>query len=204
MKIVRHVESRSIFLTFDDGPSEQTPKVLDVLREENVRATFFVVARQAALHRSITEQTVRDGHAIGHHSLDHTYAAFFAAGSRLRDWINEGELALKDMGISSVGFRPPNGIVTPPLRRILAEKKEPLILWNVRFYDAIIPWTSKRAISSLKRTTLGSIVLLHDAQKESRIDDFCRVLREYIREAKRQGLTFDRLTSELVRKQSFS
>lgn len=205
MKIVRSVDSRALFLTFDDGPSEETRKVLSVLRSENVLATFFVVAKRAEDFSSVLEDVMRDGHAIGHHSFDHTYGVFFSSRSKLKKWIEDGEALLKKIGVSvSVGFRPPNGIVTPPLKRVLQDKREPLILWNVRFYDAVIPWTRKRALASLSRTKAGSIILLHDAQRPARIDEFCLILRDYIREAKARGFTFDRLTSDLVQKQSFS
>jgi peptidoglycan/xylan/chitin deacetylase (PgdA/CDA1 family) len=204
MKIVRRVESRSLFLTFDDGPTIETQKVLDVLKAENVPATFFVVGTRAKANRSILEQIIRDGHSVGHHSLDHTYSAFFASSPRLRQWIEQGKSLLETFGVKSVGFRPPNGIVTPPLMKVLNEMREPLILWNTRFFDAVIPWTRRRALSSLKRIEPGSIILLHDAQSASRIDAFCDVLRDYIQHAKSQGFVFARLTPELIQKQSES
>src|SRR5262245_55083639 len=64
--------TRSVFLTFDDGPDpDHTPRLLDVLRHHDARATFFVVGERAERHPDLVRRAVREGHAIGHHSFTH-------------------------------------------------------------------------------------------------------------------------------------
>jgi hypothetical protein len=81
----------------------------------------------------------------------------------------------------------------------LREKQEPLILWNVRFYDAVFEWTPDKAERSARRLKPGSIVLLHDRQAPGKIESFCRTLDGYIQKIKARGLTLRALSrSDLI------
>ena len=203
--IVRQIKTqeREIYLTFDDGPDVfSTPHVLKVLSEKNVKATFFVVAEKAKKNIQLLNEILGQGHAIGNHSLDHTYGVFFRGRKKMLKWIQDSELVLVDLGIKShVGFRPPNGIVTPKLVSVLEELQIPLVLWNQRYYDAIIPWTKKRALQLIPNFTPGSVILLHDRQSEKKCSDFCEVLGAWIDEVKAQGFKFGLLSRELCKKQ---
>lgn len=197
--------NKKLYLTFDDGPSMQTTgSVLKILSDEHVSATFFVIAEKALRNEILLHEIVAQDHTIGNHSLDHGYSAFFGPKKKIATWVEQSELLFANLGVAPVGFRPPAGVVTPPLLRALEDRKMPLILWNVRFYDSVIPWTKARALRSLPHTANGSIVLLHDAQPQSRIESFCETLRAYIRSAKSQGFEFAQLTEELCLKQATS
>lgn len=195
--------SKALFLTFDDGPDPvSTPRILDILLQEQVPSTFFVVAKKAERERKLLERILADGHAIGNHSLDHAYGAFFGSQQKMNDWVWESESAFSQLLVEPVGFRPPAGIVTPPLKRALKAKGLPLVLWQTRFYDTNFQWTPKKAESSLVEAQAGDIVLLHDRQKLSRLEIFSEALVHYIRTARSQGFTFERLTADLCKKQS--
>jgi peptidoglycan-N-acetylglucosamine deacetylase len=189
----------TVFLTFDDGPDEHfTPEVLRVLKTHKAQATFFVIADKLKNNRRQLEEIQAAGHAIGNHSLDHRYRHFFAGKRRLEHWIDDAEAEMRRMGVQEwVGFRPPAGILTPPLLRVLRERGEPLVLWNERFYDAVIPWTERRALRSARNIQPGSIVLLHDRQKSRRRNSFLQTLDRYIAELKSRGLRSRALTREL-------
>lgn len=197
--------TKELFLTFDDGPDPiGTPRVLDVLLSEQVPATFFVVATQAQKERSLVERLLADGHTIGNHSLDHSYSAFFGSQQKMNDWVWESERAFAEMLVEPVGFRPPAGVVTPPLKKALKAKGLPLILWQTRFFDTQFQWTPKKAESSLVDASAGDIILLHDRQKATRLDLFCEALKHYIHQARDQGFRFERLTVGRCRKQGLS
>lgn len=185
----------SIFLTFDDGPDPiGTAAVLDVLRDRQVPATFFLIGNKIRHHIDLIERIKREGHAIGNHSWDHRYRNFFRGSSFLKTWITRTQDEFGSFGIlESVGFRPPAGVLTPHLLKAADELNIPIILWNERFYDAVIPWTIKRAKKSASRISGGSIVLLHDRQAAHRISEFRSVLETYIDEVRSRGFRFSAL-----------
>jgi peptidoglycan/xylan/chitin deacetylase (PgdA/CDA1 family) len=199
--IVRSVpsQSRTIFLTFDDGPDQDsTPVVLDVLARKGVPATFFLIAEKSRGQTLLVSRMKDEGHAFGNHSLDHRYRNFFRGHLRVREWIEESQRQLFAQGVKdSVGFRPPAGILTPPLVRAASELNEPLVLWSERFYDAVFPWTLSRALNSAARIRGGAIVLLHDRQSASKAVGFSSILAGYIDGLRARGFEFSALTREL-------
>jgi peptidoglycan-N-acetylglucosamine deacetylase len=180
---------KTIHLTFDDGPLlPGTEKTLEVLGNLGVSATFFLVAERARAKKELARRILSFGHSIGNHSLDHHYGAYFLGKKQMLEWIRSSEEILSEItGKPTVGFRPPAGIRTPDLYSTLLELRLPMILWDIRFYDAVFPWGSVRALRSLEKTRDGSIVLLHDAQKENRLPLFLKTLEVYIRAAMERG-----------------
>ncbi|MEZ4814369.1 MAG: polysaccharide deacetylase family protein [Bdellovibrionota bacterium] len=179
---------KAIYITFDDGPDpELTPQVLDLLKEFGAKATFFVVAKKAAAHPEIIARIQKEGHAIGNHSLDHSYAPFFKGYSAMLQWIEESESILKSLNIQSIGFRPPVGIRTPELAAVLRNLNVPLILWQRRAFDTVIKFTSRKASSMAHRSQEGDILLLHDSQKKSWQKDFIKGLQTLIVQLSKKG-----------------
>lgn len=193
---------RDLYLTFDDGPSANgTPAVLELLEELECPATFFLVATRAERARSLVARTISRGHAIGNHSLDHSWRPFFGSPSALRRWIADAEQRLADVsGAETVGFRSPAGVRTPPLHWALAELDLPLVHWNVRFFDRARAWTESRALDALERASPGSIVLLHDVQASHRLETFLETLRTFVTQARAHGFQFERLERSKVRR----
>lgn len=193
MKPVRSILSseakNEIFLTFDDGPDDfTTPKVLDLLAEQRAKATFFVIAQKASSSRSLLRRIRDEGHSIGNHSLDHEYRHFFGGKKKILEWVSESEMRISDLiGAPTVGFRPPAGVHTPELRSSLSTLRMPMILWNIRFYDAVFSWSPSRADRSLKWMSEGSIILLHDRQKLEKRKLFLATLSGYIQGIQNRG-----------------
>lgn len=160
----RPAEGREIYLTFDDGPHpEVTPRVLDVLEEHHAKATFFLVGDQVGRHLSIAQEIVKRGHSIGNHSNDHDYRHYFHGERHLRDWVERSQQELQQrLGVKLVGFRPPAGVVTPPLVRAVRSLGLPLILWSRRFFDTRFAFTPARALRAARTAAAGDIFLLHD------------------------------------------
>jgi peptidoglycan/xylan/chitin deacetylase (PgdA/CDA1 family) len=161
--------SPGIFLTFDDGPDpEVTPRLLDLLDELAVRATFFVVGDKAARHQPIIRRMLEAGHAVGDHSWDHAYCPFFQGRRRLEAWIRCSQRHLQDLtGRACFGFRPPAGVTTPPLIQTLRLLDVPLVHWNRRYYDTRHAFTPAKARCAAARLRAGDVVLLHDGNSKA-------------------------------------
>lgn len=182
-----HAPSRNpahhcIWLTFDDGPDPAcTPHVLNLLRANRARATFFVIAEKAQKERALIQRLVAEGHAIGNHSLDHRYGQYFRGKKAVLNWVRDAENVIADItGEPTIGFRPPAGVYTPELRASLNELGIPMVLWNVRYFDAVNRWKPSRALRSAMQMQPGSIVLLHDAQAPARRDEFIATLSAFM------------------------
>lgn len=157
-------QDKRVFLTFDDGPDVSvTPRVLDMLDRHGVKASFFVIAAKARMHADLVREIVARGHCIGNHSDDHNTWRFFSRKRALRRWVDAAEGSIQAIsGLPSIGFRSPVGIQTPPLHAALKELAMPMILWNRRYYDTVVPWTLSRAENAARQLEAGDIVLLHD------------------------------------------
>lgn len=156
-------EQRIVALTFDDGPHEKnTPQLLDLLRDEEIRATFFVVGENARANAQLMERIVKDGHEIGNHTFRHTYM-----GGKDRAVI-EREIDLCDDEIfkhseySATLLRPPGGIFDRTVLDACRERGYSLILWSIDTRD----WSGACAASIEKNIMdnieCGSIILCHD------------------------------------------
>ena len=173
-----------VYLTFDDGPSvDLTEKVLDLLKQERAKGSFFVIGERALQHPEIIKRTLAEGHAVLSHSIDHDYRKYLQSLGPIKDWLQTSLLQLeKTFAIQSTIFRPPAGVLTPPLVQAAQQLNISLILWNHRFFDTKFKWTIAKANRSLKKINSGDIVLLHDYQNPQHHDQFLMTLRHYIRE----------------------
>lgn len=173
--------------------------MLDLLAALEVKATFFVVVERAEKEPGILAETLAAGHAVGNHSLDHTWGRYFRHRFAMRSWIAESETRLEALtGSASVGFRSPAGVRTPNLHWALEDLGVPLVHWSLRFFDSVRPWEEGAALRSLGRARPGSIVLLHDTHRSSAGSAFRSTLRRFVEAARASGFGFERLERELV------
>jgi peptidoglycan/xylan/chitin deacetylase (PgdA/CDA1 family) len=193
-------ESKSLYLTFDDGPiPTATPTVLEVLERQKIKASFFVVGERAKENSSLLEEIKSQGHGVGNHSMDHQYRVFFQGKKKMLDWIQRSEELLADLlGHKNCGFRSPAGIRTPELHAALKELDLPLVHWRRRFFDTVIPWTRNRAARGLAQLAAGDIILLHEASCLKN-KTFLKTLSWFVEEAIQAGFQFKPLAPELVR-----
>lgn len=180
---------KQIYLTFDDGPCpETTPHVLDLLYAHGAQGNFFVIGTRARQNPEILQRIKQEGHGIFSHSLDHDYRNYFKGKSGLKMWIQESLQDLEDQsGVVQSIFRPPAGVLTPPLVAAATELQIPLLLWNHRFFDSVSPWSEEKSIKSLQSFRSGDIVLLHDWQRQKNRDIFLRTLHLYLQGIRNQG-----------------
>ena len=155
-----------VALTFDDGPDPvTTPQVLAVLARFGVRATFFVIGERARRHPALLAQLAAAGHQIENHSLHHAWTTAFASPRRLQAELNEAQqIIAAACGRRPVWFRPPIGILSPPVAQAAAALGLRLAGWSDKARDG---WSSTRLPQALARLRRGlrpgAILLLHDA-----------------------------------------
>jgi peptidoglycan/xylan/chitin deacetylase (PgdA/CDA1 family) len=151
-----------VALTFDDGPDPvDTPRLLDLLREKGVKATFFVVGKRAEQHPEIVRRAWDEGHLIANHTWSHPNLFCFLTPRRLRAEIERGtESVQRSCGFRTPYFRSPVGLrhalVGPYLKKAGLE----FISWRVRSYDTVIVNPSVLARRILGKVAGGDIILL--------------------------------------------
>lgn len=157
--------SDRVALTFDDGPDpEVTPALLDELKRQGARATFFVVGTALAAQPELGRRMVAEGHGVANHSWQHSYMQSF----RLHRWQTE-ELLRAERAIEAATGRPstrlyraPVGIKTGDLARAADDLGLRVMAWSVHSRDTLDPDPQAMARRVLRRIRGGDIVLLHD------------------------------------------
>ncbi len=154
-----------IALTFDDGPGPSTPAVLDALRDADVRATFFVLGRQADEHPELVRRIATDGHEIASHGYDHGILVF-RGPAHVADQLRRTERAIEDAaGPGSVShlFRAPHGFRGPATALAAAQAGYRVAGWTAGVFDSDQPGADVIAARVARDLAPGSIILLHDA-----------------------------------------
>lgn len=161
-------DARGVALTFDDGPSPlSTPKVLDLLDEAGVKATFFVIGHKAEAHPDLVREIVARGHLVGSHSYGH-HRLFSLLSARAVEEDMERSLALleKITGSRPSLFRPPIGHTNPRIARAVDRLGLTVVGWSVRALDGLAASRADKVAARVVRGLEdGAIVLLHDASE---------------------------------------
>lgn len=152
-----------VYLTFDDGPhGTWTPQILDILRDYDAEATFFVLGQLAAQHPGLIQRMGREGHTIANHSYSHPSMAGMSF-SQFQWQIQATENAVRDAGGQMAPcMRPPYGAMDGNTRSFARALGYDVILWDVDPQDWRQPGANVIADRVVNNTRSGSIVLLHD------------------------------------------
>lgn len=157
-------DENRVAVTFDDGPDPATtPHLLDLLEKYDVPAAFFVTGRRAAVYPHLVRAMVDRGHEVGNHSFHHNKYRMFWQPRLLDHEIVATQRALAPLDIVPLAFRPPIGITTPAMGKVLAARNLFAVNFSCRAFDA-----GNRRIGRLSRKILATvqpddIVLLHDS-----------------------------------------
>jgi len=155
-------------LTFDDGPTEFTPKFLDLLKEHEIKATFFCIGKQIEKHPEIFQRIIAEGHTVGNHTLSHSNSTGFLSTSKMTEEIEKCDEVMMRIGnIKTDLYRPPFGVTNPNIAKAIRKTNKKSIGWNVRSLDTITDDEKKiykRVTKGLKK---GSIILLHDTSEKT-------------------------------------
>lgn len=190
------------YLTFDDGPSSNiTPQILQILKDEGIKATFFVLGSRVELYPELVKQEYEEGHYIANHGYSHDYTLVYASANAVLDEYNRTEALIKkaigNEEYSSYLFRFPGGSsggkyadIKKEAKELLKENNIEYINWNALTNDAVGSPTAESIINDLKSTASGKdkiVILMHDSgSKQLTVD----TLPEIIAYLKNEGYEF--------------
>lgn len=154
-----HTQEKVIALTFDDGPDPiDTPDVLDILKEKNIRATFFVLGEAAHSNPNLLKRIVMEGHEIGNHSFNHDYQQ-----RRLVEEIKQTDQEVFAVtGTHTYFYRPPGGFLSKNQLETIKKNGHMVALWSVDSKDWRNPGIKQIVDNVMKNVFPGAIILLHD------------------------------------------
>lgn len=154
------VEKKKVALTFDDGPdSEYTPMLLDGLAERNVKATFFVIGKQAEQQPEVMERMVKEGHLIGNHTYNHVDIRHMTESAAKEEIKKANEVIEKYTGEEPCFLRPPFGSGSSKLERQIEMIS---VLWTIDTMDWACQNESKICTTVYREIEENSIILMHD------------------------------------------
>lgn len=162
--------SRRVWLTIDDGPSDDTRALLDLLDAHGARATFFLVGARAEARPGLAREIAARGHGIGNHSHTHPSAWFWALGpTRMREEIARCQAALQAVtGVAPRWFRAVVGMANPFTAAPLQAHGLARAAWSARGFDAVEADPGKVVARIERDLAPGAIVLLHEGARHGR------------------------------------
>ena len=190
------------YLTFDDGPTlKSTPKILDILAEENVKATFFVVGKHVKEHPELVKRAYDEGHYIANHSYSHNNSELYSSANNFIDEIKTTDLEISNaIGIKSYSshvFRFPNGYMASSYKsqkmefsKLLSNIDYTYIDWNCLNKDSEKKFTNSELLNNLKNSSKDKgtlVILMHDT---SDVNQTHMVLKDSINYLRDQGYIF--------------
>jgi peptidoglycan/xylan/chitin deacetylase (PgdA/CDA1 family) len=163
------VDQPYIAMTFDDGPSaENTPRLLEMLKQRNIKATFFLIGQNVASNPDIVRRILAEGHEVGNHSWTHPQLSKLS-DDRVTSEITKTQDAIKDAsGFTPTLLRPPYGAITTRQREWIENRFGlNIILWSVDPFDWKRPGASVITQRILTQVHPGAIILSHDIHKQT-------------------------------------
>ncbi len=157
-------DRREVWLTIDDGPDPaDTPRILELLRAHEAKATFFVIGKNAETHPELV-RAIRDaGHEIGYHTYTHPVGTFWCASpQRVARELDRGLAVLNGLGVIVHRFRSPVGIKNLWLAAALAKRRLECVGWSARGLELTGGDALTVAKRVLRRLRPGCILLLHE------------------------------------------
>lgn len=193
---------KTIYLTFDDGPSEETLLILSILEKYDIKATFFLCGSETEQGKAIIKKIADDGHSIGIHSYSHDYNKIYQSPEAFLDDMAKTSKLIEDAcGIKPDIYRFPGGSINNYNRSIYIQLIAEITRRGYVYYDWDVSgqdasnsanWTSiYRNVTNGVKGKNSSIILLHSTKEKT-----VTVLEDLIIELKNDGYSFDKITNE--------
>jgi len=165
-KVIKQVQlndtDKVIALTFDDGPAPKyTEQILQILKQQNIKATFFCVGEMVHNFPQIAKLEVADGHAIGNHTWHHWYRKLNPS-TAAKEIESTATQIYETMGVKTSLFRPPGGVLNNGVVDYAEKNNYAVLMWSDDAEDYRRPPVSKLVSDILRDAKPGGIVLMHD------------------------------------------
>ena len=203
IKNIYHTDKKVAYLTFDDGPSNNTHQILDILKQNNIKATFFVLGSQVEIFPETTNRIYNEPHYIANHGYSHKYSEIYQSPEQVLNEFNQcNQIVAKTINVPEYNshlFRFPGGSVGGKYAELkkqaitLLEQNDILhIDWNSLTGDSekVNP-TEEYLMDNLQKTTEGKnslVILMHDAQAKKITAETLPKVIEYLQQ---QGYSFE-------------
>ncbi|MES2813140.1 MAG: polysaccharide deacetylase family protein [Bacteroidota bacterium] len=156
-----------IYLTFDDGPTaEVTEWVLELLKQNEIKATFFCIGKNIQNYPDIFKKVVSEGHAVGNHTYNHLSGWETSTEEYLKN-TNKCDVEIcKTNGVKSSLFRPPYGKITPSQSKKLRNLGYKIIMWDILTADFDTTISPEKCLeNATEKVESGSVIVFHDSKK---------------------------------------
>jgi polysaccharide deacetylase family sporulation protein PdaB len=185
-------DEKIMALTFDDGPDPaDTPQILDLLKQYDVKATFFLIGNKAELYPELVQREVAEGHELANHTYRHTYFNRGVSERRVRDELGKAQDAIyRITGQKTHLFRPPGGYYNETLVQTARKEGFTVVMWSWHMdtLDWDTPGVNKITSKVLKNARKGDIVLFHDYVEGK--TETIEALKKILPELKQRGYRF--------------
>jgi peptidoglycan/xylan/chitin deacetylase (PgdA/CDA1 family) len=176
--------TKSISLTFDDGPHENTLKVIEVLKKYDIKASFFLIGKNIKGKEDILKKIIDDGHLVGNHSYKHDFWYSIKSVKNLVADIHQNNAAISSItGLIPNWFRPPYGVTNPRIANAIKATNMKSIGWSIRSYDTVGADTNATLNRICKQINGADIVLMHD-----HLDTTAQLLEDLILYCKKEKI----------------
>jgi peptidoglycan/xylan/chitin deacetylase (PgdA/CDA1 family) len=163
-------QTSAVALTFDDGPSEDTERILDVLAAYNLNAMFFMIGRNVERLPQTARRVGAEGHEIGNHSYSHPIFLYRTPHATRQELEHAQAVIASTTGIRPRLARPPCGVRTPAYFQAAQSLGLRTVQWDVSGFDWKTRSGKRIAQDVLRKARAGSIILLHDGDSEGKQD----------------------------------
>lgn len=195
-------EEKIAYLTFDDGPTlKATGKILDILKEEDIKATFFVIGKHVKENPELVKRAYEEGHYLANHGYNHNNKKLYKNAdsftSEIRDTDKEIGKAIGIENYCSHVFRFPNGYMSSHYKakkkeatKLLSEMNYSYIDWNCLNNDSVKKCSNSQLLKNLKKSAKNKgtlVILMHDT---SDVNDTPSILKDSIDYLKEEGYEF--------------
>lgn len=207
--ILEEGEHPKVYLTFDDGPSENTAKILDILKERNIKATFFVIGQEDEESKALYRRIVDEGHTLGMHSFSHKYDVIYQSLDAFKEDMEHLQSYLEEVtGVTPTIMRFPGGssnkvsnVNIEEIIRYVKERGLTYYDWNVVSGDATSQvYTPDELVANVMDDVVKydtSVVLMHDSSAKATTVDALLPMIDQLQELGAELLPIDDTTKPI-------
>jgi len=181
----------TVYLTFDDGPTpEITPWVLDLLKEEQIKATFFCIGNNIQKYPEIFNRITSEGHTIGNHTFGHLNGWKTSYDDYIGNIKSCEEIITKAIKFRTGLFRPPYGKIKPSQAKTLRKSGYKIVMWDILTVDYDKNTSPEKCYkNATEKTASGSVIVFHDSVKAFKNLEYA--LPRTIETLRNKGFRFD-------------